>query len=100
MNLHGKREVEGIFFSKIVLHAFNNYETPRKDQLIPVNITIRVSDCDVLIIMLDNMHRMLQKDNTIWMDTSTGKNRRLENVTNMYKTLRHKTCQASPVYTH
>ena len=52
---------------KIALQACNVYETSPENRPIPVNISIRASDCDVLIIMLGNMQKMIVKENTIWM---------------------------------
>lgn len=89
--------------TKISLHVCNMYEKALDSSTgvyayVPSNIRIRASDCDILIILLGNLHRMVAKDNHIWLDCGTGKNRRLIDVSNMYKSLGPDICKALPAF--
>lgn len=81
---------------KIVLYACNVFEKSLEHLREPYNIRIRASNCDVLIIMLGNMNRMLELNNNILIDAGTSKYQRLINVLKMYKKLGSKFCKALP----
>lgn len=82
--------------SKIIQHACNFYQTNSENIAIKSVIKIRASDTDILVIMLGNMHEMLNKQNEVWMDCGVGQSQRLINITKMYQTLGADVCKALP----
>lgn len=86
--------------TKMVLHACNIHEYQNDGKTTkPVRVLLKAADADVLIIMLANMKRMLNKNNEIWMQAGVGRTTRYVNISEMYEklnSLNSKVCDALP----
>lgn len=74
--------------TKIVYNVCNFEEVER-----PLNILVRCSDTDILVILLSNM-KFVRHDSKVWMEAGTGASLRFVDVSQLYEKLGENICNA------